>query len=323
MRQSGSRSDSEPGAHRARSRRPGRCTDPSGHVANACCIATGKGSRAGQPRGGHRRFIGRSPTEGIRSAQRAYGSTRDLNYERVDASNQGREAEVIPMKKLAFVVGAMILALAAGTALAQGRGGGQGGSGGGHFGGGSGGGWSGGASHGGGWSGGAWQGGGGNRGAWQGGGWNGGAWHGGGWNRGAWQGGGWNGGAWHGGGWNRGAWNGSGWRGGWWGSGWRGGWWGPSFGVAIGGPAFWGAWPYPFFAPFPAFSSFATLPFPASDPDSFVQQTPNEAPPPQSDYWYYCTDPAGYYPYVQKCSRPWMQVIPQRGGGAPALAPTQ
>jgi hypothetical protein len=27
-------------------------------------------------------------------------------------------------------------------------------------------------------------------------------------------------------------------------------------------------------------------------------------------YWYYCEDPAGYYPYVQQCSAPWQQVPP-------------
>ncbi len=119
-----------------------------------------------------------------------------------------------------------------------------------------------------------------------------------------------------------GGWYGHGWRGGgWYGGGWRGGWYGPSFGVTIGGPAYWGAWPYPYFAPYYNYYPYATFPYPVSDPDYYVQQAPNEAPPAQSDYWYYCTEPAGYYPYVQKCSRPWMQVIPQRGGGAPSLAP--
>jgi hypothetical protein len=30
-----------------------------------------------------------------------------------------------------------------------------------------------------------------------------------------------------------------------------------------------------------------------------------------ANYWYYCTDPAGYFPYIQNCSRAWMQVVPQ------------
>jgi len=30
-----------------------------------------------------------------------------------------------------------------------------------------------------------------------------------------------------------------------------------------------------------------------------------------AQYWYYCTEPAGYYPYVQRCTLPWMTVVPQ------------
>jgi hypothetical protein len=44
---------------------------------------------------------------------------------------------------------------------------------------------------------------------------------------------------------------------------------------------------------------------------------------PANQYWYYCTDPAGYYPYVQNCSKAWMQVVPQADPGAPRLAPPE
>ena len=27
-----------------------------------------------------------------------------------------------------------------------------------------------------------------------------------------------------------------------------------------------------------------------------------------SQYWYYCSDPAGYYPYVMQCSADWQPV---------------
>ncbi len=40
-----------------------------------------------------------------------------------------------------------------------------------------------------------------------------------------------------------------------------------------------------------------------------------DAPPTyiqQPNYWYYCTNPKGYYPYVDECPRGWMQVVPQR-----------
>ncbi len=30
----------------------------------------------------------------------------------------------------------------------------------------------------------------------------------------------------------------------------------------------------------------------------------------QSSYWYYCTDPEGYHPYVRDCPGGWMQVVP-------------
>ena len=34
-----------------------------------------------------------------------------------------------------------------------------------------------------------------------------------------------------------------------------------------------------------------------------VAATP-QATPQQPGYWYYCTEPTGYYPYVHECSRP-------------------
>jgi hypothetical protein len=33
-----------------------------------------------------------------------------------------------------------------------------------------------------------------------------------------------------------------------------------------------------------------------------------DAPP---GYWYYCQEPAGYYPYVQQCPTEWLTVLPQ------------
>jgi hypothetical protein len=34
-----------------------------------------------------------------------------------------------------------------------------------------------------------------------------------------------------------------------------------------------------------------------------------------SAYWYYCRDPEGYYPYVQRCNGEWQPVAPQPSGG--------
>jgi hypothetical protein len=43
------------------------------------------------------------------------------------------------------------------------------------------------------------------------------------------------------------------------------------------------------------------------------QQTVYIEPAPQQEeqsYWYYCPNPQGYYPYIQKCPKGWLKVIP-------------
>jgi hypothetical protein len=44
------------------------------------------------------------------------------------------------------------------------------------------------------------------------------------------------------------------------------------------------------------------------DPAPTVYVEP--AQPAPQNFWYYCTNPAGYYPYVKNCTVPWMQVVP-------------
>jgi hypothetical protein len=49
-------------------------------------------------------------------------------------------------------------------------------------------------------------------------------------------------------------------------------------------------------------------------PPVVVQQQPQvyaKPAPSPSDYWYYCQDPQGYYPYVRSCPGGWMKVVPQ------------
>jgi hypothetical protein len=47
---------------------------------------------------------------------------------------------------------------------------------------------------------------------------------------------------------------------------------------------------------------------------------PDEPGVPPEQYWYYCSDPDGYYPYVAECNQEWQQVpvtppgAPQAGG---------
>ena len=46
---------------------------------------------------------------------------------------------------------------------------------------------------------------------------------------------------------------------------------------------------------------------------SVIIEQQETAPPtqPQIQYWYYCQNPEGYYPYVKQCPGGWLQVVPQ------------
>ena len=79
-------------------------------------------------------------------------------------------------------------------------------------------------------------------------------------------------------------------------------WWGPGAvwgtGIYWWGPGMWEGW-YPSYY--------------YGDPSVIVQQPPVyvEPTPPVQQYWYYCQNPQGYYPYVRDCQLGWVQVIPQ------------
>lgn len=51
------------------------------------------------------------------------------------------------------------------------------------------------------------------------------------------------------------------------------------------------------------------------DPPVYIQQQPaRSVPPPESavtNYWYYCENPAGYYPQVERCPGGWIKVPPR------------
>lgn len=52
---------------------------------------------------------------------------------------------------------------------------------------------------------------------------------------------------------------------------------------------------------------------PAAPPPVYIQQEIVQvAPQAQAvEYWHYCRNPEGYYPYVKNCPEGWMQVAPQ------------
>jgi hypothetical protein len=106
----------------------------------------------------------------------------------------------------------------------------------------------------------------------------GGDWHGGGDGRG--------GGDWHGGGDHHGGgdWHGSIWIGPGWG-GWGG----------------WGTPYYPYYDPY--------YPYYRETP-AVIQQQPPVYVQPEEQYWYFCRNPEGYYPYIKKCPGGWLKVVP-------------
>ncbi len=84
------------------------------------------------------------------------------------------------------------------------------------------------------------------------------------------------------------------WRGGRWEHGWHDGrfaWWWSAGGGWYSYPA--PIYPYPTYVP----------------PAIIVQQPPPvHIGPPPTQFWYFCDNPQGYYPYVTACSGPWREV---------------
>jgi len=81
-------------------------------------------------------------------------------------------------------------------------------------------------------------------------------------------------------------------------------------------PAYYWGYPYPYYyPPYPAY-----YPPPAEPPPQAPVQATG-APPPQ--FWYYCDDPQGYYPYVQNCTSAWRQVTPTAPQSGNTITPQQ
>ena len=68
----------------------------------------------------------------------------------------------------------------------------------------------------------------------------------------------------------------------------------------------WGPW-NPYWYPPANPYYYSPAPVIVTPPTTYIQQ---EAPK-QEHYWYYCTDPKGYYPYVKQCPPGWMKVVPR------------
>jgi hypothetical protein len=99
-------------------------------------------------------------------------------------------------------------------------------------------------------------------------------------------------------------------------------------GWTLGGPWGWG-WGFPAYGfGYPVTAAYGgilapSVQFVLPEDWSYVQQSAVEPLAPAAasrvsvSYWYYCTEPPGYYPYVQQCSRPWIAVDPRSVAPAP------
>ena len=69
---------------------------------------------------------------------------------------------------------------------------------------------------------------------------------------------------------------------------------------------------YGYGAPYYAYPPPPTIAVPAVPP-AYTEQQPAmpSSTQLQSNYWYYCRDPEGYYPYIEYCPGGWLQVPPQ------------
>jgi hypothetical protein len=87
------------------------------------------------------------------------------------------------------------------------------------------------------------------------------------------------------------------------------GWGGPYYGWGWGGPYYGWGWGGGYYSP--GYYGYSSAAVPMAPP-VYVQRQDIEPSAPQStNYWYYCRNPEGYYPYVKECAEGWLQVAPQ------------
>ncbi len=79
-----------------------------------------------------------------------------------------------------------------------------------------------------------------------------------------------------------------------------------SGGVWVGPGPWWGP-PYPYYGPNPYYYPYPPVVI-QQQPQTYIQPAPQQAE--EQDYWYYCSNPQGYYPYVKKCPNGWLKVVP-------------
>ena len=83
----------------------------------------------------------------------------------------------------------------------------------------------------------------------------------------------------------------------------------PSFGFYWGVPLY----PRPYYPYYPYYYPYyppQIVTVPTSPPVYIERGEPQSTQQLPGGYWYYCSDPEGYYPYIKECPSGWRQVEP-------------
>lgn len=99
------------------------------------------------------------------------------------------------------------------------------------------------------------------------------------------------------------------------------GWYGFGLGLGLGYGLGYGRYfpyyhpPYRPYYPYPPYYAYPPVVTVPAKPPVYIEQQQDAGRPDteetQTNYWYYCRKPEGYYPHVKKCPDGWMQVVPQ------------
>ena len=70
-------------------------------------------------------------------------------------------------------------------------------------------------------------------------------------------------------------------------------------------------YPPPYYPPYYAYPPPVITLTPSAPPIYIERDDIASAPELPANFWYYCQDPDGYYPYVKQCPGGWVQVPPR------------
>ena len=80
------------------------------------------------------------------------------------------------------------------------------------------------------------------------------------------------------------------------------------WGWGFGWSPWWGyGWGYPYYPYYYPYDSYYEAPATAYQQQPAYQESTRQE---EQSYWYFCTKPQGYYPYVKRCPSGWLKVVP-------------